>query len=143
MNNKNPNTEAILDAIRNMMSDNSVGHEQELPKDVIELTNPLNESVNSDNQTLDILELNNPISDKNEENMPLSNNSNSQDINNLVTDEQIKRTVRNVINRSFFKLAKNISDNYNLNYDAKKIDEISKSPDFQESIVDLLREKEF
>ena len=98
MNNKNPNTEAILDAIRNMMSDNSVGHEQELPKDVIELTNPLNESVNSDNQTLDILELNNPISDKNEENMPLSNNSNSQDINNLVTDEQIKRTVRNVIN---------------------------------------------
>jgi len=52
-------------------------------------------------------------------------------------------TVRNVINRSFFKLAKNISDNYNLNYDAKKIDEISKSPDFQESIVDLLREKEF
>ena len=52
-------------------------------------------------------------------------------------------TVRNMINRSFFKLAKNISDNYNLNYDAKKIDEIAKSPDFQESIIDLLREKEF
>ncbi len=51
-------------------------------------------------------------------------------------------TVRNIINRSFFKLAKNISDNYNLDYDAKKIDSISKSPEFQESIVDLLREKE-
>ena len=30
-------------------------------------------------------------------------------------------TVRNIINRSFFKLAKNISDSYNLNYDAKKM----------------------
>ena len=51
-------------------------------------------------------------------------------------------TVRNIINRSFFKLAKNISDNYSLDYDAKKIDSISKTPGFQESIVDLLREKE-
>jgi len=51
-------------------------------------------------------------------------------------------TVRNIINRSFFKLAKNISDSYNLNYDSKKIDSISRSPEFQESVVDLLREKE-
>lgn len=49
-------------------------------------------------------------------------------------------TVRNIINRSFFKLAKNISDNYDLKYDANKIDKISKLPEFQESIVDLLRE---
>ena len=97
MNNKNPNTEAILDAIRNMMSDNSMGHEQELPKDVIELTNPLNESVISDNQSLDILELNNPISDKSEENMLVSNDRNSQNINDLVSDEQIKKAVRDVI----------------------------------------------
>ena len=51
-------------------------------------------------------------------------------------------TVRNIINRSFFKLAKNISDSYDLEYDSNKIDDISKSPEFQESIVDLLREKE-
>ncbi len=98
MNNKNPNTDAILDAIRNMMSDNSVGHEQELPKDVIELTNPLNESVISDNQSLDILELNNPISDKSVENTRVSNDRNSENINNLISDEQIKKAVRDVIN---------------------------------------------
>ena len=57
-------------------------------------------------------------------------------------DKMNHSTVRNIINRSFFKLAKNISDSYNLNYDAKKIDSISKSPEFQESVVDLLREKE-
>jgi hypothetical protein len=51
-------------------------------------------------------------------------------------------TVRNIINRSFFKLAKNISDSYDLEYDSNKIDDISKSPEFQESIIDLLREKE-
>ena len=57
-------------------------------------------------------------------------------------DKMNHSTVRNIINRSFFKLAKNISDSYSLNYDVKKIDDISKSPEFQESIVDLLREKD-
>ena len=101
MNNKNSNTEEILDAIKNMMSDNSVSHEQELPKDVIELTNPLNESnesIVSDSQKLDILELNNPISDKNEEIPLISKDNNSQDITNLVSDEQIRKVVKDAIN---------------------------------------------
>ena len=98
MNNKNSNTEEILDAIKNMMSDNSVSHEQELPKDVIELTNPLNESIVSDNQKLDILELNNPISDKNEASPLISKDNNSQDITNLVSDEQIRKVVKDAIN---------------------------------------------
>ena len=41
MNKKNPNTEEILDAIKDMMLDKSTHHNQELPKDVIELTNPV------------------------------------------------------------------------------------------------------
>ena len=98
MNNKNSNTEEILDAIKNMMSDNSVSHEQELPKDVIELTNPLNESIVSDNQKLDILELSNPISDKNEESPLISKDNNSQDFTNLVSDEQIRKVVKDAIN---------------------------------------------
>lgn len=57
-------------------------------------------------------------------------------------DKMNHSTVRNIINRSFFKLAKNISDSYSLNYDSKKIEDISRSPEFQESIVDLLREKD-
>ena len=98
MNNKNPNTDEILDAIKNMMSDNSVSHEQELPKDVIELTKPLNENIVSDNQKLDILELNNPISDQKEESPLISNDINSQEITNLVSDEQLRKVVKDVIN---------------------------------------------
>ena len=98
MNNKNPNTDEILDAIKNMMSDNSVSHEQELPKDIIELTNPLNENIVSDNQKLDILELNNPISDQNEESSLISNDNNSQEITNLVSDEQLRKVVKDAIN---------------------------------------------
>ena len=66
------------------------------------------------------------------------------DVANIMTNDGHKMnhsTVRNIINRSFFKLAKNISDSYDLDYDSNKIDKISKSPEFQESIVDLLREK--
>ena len=98
MNNKNPNTDEILDAIKNMMSDNSVSHEQELPKDVIELTKPLNENIVSDNQKLDILELNNPISDQNEKSPLISNDNNLQEITNLVSDEQLRKVVKDAIN---------------------------------------------
>ena len=38
MNKNSPNTEEILDAIKNMMSETSVHHDEGLPKDVIELT---------------------------------------------------------------------------------------------------------
>ena len=63
MNKKNPNTDEILDAIRNMMSENSLQQEQELPKDIIELTNPIDEKRQTDNDNIDILELINPIND--------------------------------------------------------------------------------
>ena len=43
MNKNSPNTEEILDAIKNMMSEKSVHHDEGLPKDVIELTNPIDE----------------------------------------------------------------------------------------------------
>ena len=98
MNNKNSNTDEILDAIKNMMSDKSVSHEQELPKDVIELTNPLDENIVSDNQKLDILELNNPISDQNEKSPLISNDNNLQEITNLVSDEQLRKVVKDAIN---------------------------------------------
>ena len=42
MNKKNLDTNEILDAIKNMMSENSISSHQDLPKDVIDLTNPLN-----------------------------------------------------------------------------------------------------
>ena len=48
MNKNSPNTEEILDAIKNMMSEKSVHQDEGLPKDVIELTNPIDEEVKKD-----------------------------------------------------------------------------------------------
>ena len=57
--NKTNNTEDILDAIRDMMGEKNAEHQKELPKDVLELTKPLEENENVDD--INILELNNPI----------------------------------------------------------------------------------
>ena len=50
-------------------------------------------------------------------------------------------TVRNILNRSFSKVVKNISNSYGLNYNEKEIKEIAKSPQFQESLIEVLRGK--
>lgn len=50
-------------------------------------------------------------------------------------------TVRNIINRSFVKVVKNISEAYDLNYSTEEIFNIAKSPDLQESVVECLRKK--
>ena len=97
MSKNNPNTEEILDAIKNMMSERPIQHNQDLPKDVIELTNPINESENKEDEKLDILELSNPISDEKNpsaKNEDLQINHNRE---NLISNEQIKRAVRNAI----------------------------------------------
>ena len=64
MNKNSPNTEEILDAIKNMMSETSVHHDEGLPKDVIELTNPIDEESKREDEKIGILELSNPINDK-------------------------------------------------------------------------------
>ena len=97
MNKKNPNTEEILDAIKNMMSENNLQNEKDLPKDVIELTNPVNENTELNEEKLDILELSNPISDTTNtvtEKVPQNHNEKGK---NLINDEQIKQAVKNAI----------------------------------------------
>ena len=47
MNQSNKDTEDILDAIKLMMSDDQLIKEQSLPKDVIELTKPINQGETS------------------------------------------------------------------------------------------------
>ena len=90
MNKKNSNTEEILEAIKNMMSDNMSQNEQELPKDVIELTNPVEESVKYESDKLDILELSNPIGD--DKNMDINDNQSTyvENTENLLNDAQLK-----------------------------------------------------
>lgn len=56
-------------------------------------------------------------------------------------DKMNHSTVRNIINRSFVKVAKHMTKKFDLNYSDEKIFNIAKSPDFQESIVELLERK--
>ena len=56
MNNKNQNTDEILSAIRDMMSDEETSNEQPLPKDVLELTQSVEPNKNP-MKNEDVLEL--------------------------------------------------------------------------------------
>ena len=67
------------------------------------------------------------------------------DIAKVMTNEGHKMnhsTVRNIINRSFIKIAENISKNYDLKYTDEEIFNIAKSPQFQESVIELLKRKQ-
>jgi len=97
MNKNSPNTEEILDAIKNMMSEKSVHHDEGLPKDVIELTNPINEKVKSEDDKLGILELSNPINDKKTKNIENDKAKFNININDTINEEQIKQAVRDAV----------------------------------------------
>ena len=96
MSKNNPNTEEILDAIKNMMSESSAKQDQELPKDVVELTNPINEETNL-NEKVDILELT-TLSDENivKEEQKYTQKENTE---NLINDDQIIKAVETAINQ--------------------------------------------
>ena len=96
MNKNSPNTEEILDAIKNMMSEKSVHQDEGLPKDVIELTNPIDEEVKKEDEKIDILELSNPISDKKIKNIE-EDRAKLESIADTVNEEQIKRAVRDAV----------------------------------------------
>ena len=97
MNKNSPNTEEILDAIKNMMSEKSVHQDEELPKDVIELTNPIDEEVKKEDEKIDILELSNPINDKKIKNIEEDRGKLDISIADTVNEEQIKRAVRDAV----------------------------------------------
>ena len=96
MSKNNPNTEEILDAIKSMMSESSIQYDKELPKDIMELTNPVTENNEDYNDGLDILELSNPIED---DKIPPTDLRSSESYFNedLISEEQIKKAVRKTI----------------------------------------------
>ena len=63
MTDKNKDTEQILDAIKEMMSENTRNEDPDLPKDLLDLTNPVESEDDTKTEGLDILELSNPISE--------------------------------------------------------------------------------
>ena len=96
MNKNNPNTDQILDAIKIMMSEGSAAQDLELPKDVIELTNPISEEKRSKEEKIDILELSNPISDENN-NVIENRVYGKESSESIINESQIKKAVRNAI----------------------------------------------
>ena len=97
MNKNSPNTEEILDAIKNMMSEKSVRQDEGLPKDVIELTNPIDEEIKKEDEKIDILELSDPINDKKIKNIEEDGAKLDTSIADTVNEEQIKRAVRDAV----------------------------------------------
>ncbi len=97
MNKKSPNTEEILDAIKNMMSEKSVRQDEGLPKDVIELTKPIDENAKRDDEKIDILELSNPINDNKINNIEEHKAELDTSITETVNEEQIKKAVRDAV----------------------------------------------
>ena len=78
------------------MSEKSVRQDEGLPKDVIELTNPIDEEVKKEDQKIDILELSNPIDDKKIKNIE-DDRAKLNSIADTVNEEQIKRAVRDAV----------------------------------------------
>ena len=97
MNKNSPNTEEILDAIKNMMSEKSVHHDEGLPKDVIELTNPIDEVAKKEDEKIGILELSNPINDKKIKDFEEDRSELGASIADKVNEEQIKQAVRDAV----------------------------------------------
>ena len=97
MNKNSPNTDEILDAIKNMMSEKSVHHDEGLPKDVIELTNPIDEESKREDDKIGILELSNPINDKKIKDIEEDRAELGTSIANQVNEKQIKQAVRDAV----------------------------------------------
>ena len=97
MNKNSPNTEEILDAIKNMMSEKSAHQDEGLPKDVIELTNPIDGAAKIQDEKIDILELTNPINDQKIKNIEGDKAELDQIIEDAVNEDQIKKAVRDAV----------------------------------------------
>jgi len=56
-------------------------------------------------------------------------------------DKMNHSTVRNIITRGFSKIVKGMSEDYDLKYSDEKIKEIAQSPEFQDSIIQIMKGK--
>ena len=91
MNQSNKDTDDILDAIKSMMSSDQLNSEQNLPKDIIELTKPIDEKEIHESET-SILELTELVADEaSDENVT----SEAKDLK--ISEDQIRNVVRNTI----------------------------------------------
>ena len=90
MNQSNKDTDDILDAIKSMMSSDKLNSEQQLPKDIIELTKPINEKIHESETS--ILELTELVVDEASDEKGISEAQEMQ-----ISEDQIRNAVRNTI----------------------------------------------
>ena len=91
MNQSNKDTDDILDAIKSMMGNDQLNNEQSLPKDIMELTKPIDEKETPESET-SILELTELVVD---EEFDEKGTLEAQDMQ--ISEDQIRNVVRNTI----------------------------------------------
>ena len=91
MNQSNKDTDDILDAIKSMMSNDQLNNEQRLPKDIIELTKPIDKKEINESET-SILELTELVADDGSDERVTSE---AKDLK--ISKDQIRNVVRNTI----------------------------------------------
>ena len=92
MNQSNKDTDDILDAIKSMMSNDEHNSEQGLPKDIIELTKPVDEKQINESET-SILELTELVVDEAPDELVTAEANELQ-----ISEGQIRNVVRSTIN---------------------------------------------
>ena len=91
MNQSNKDTDDILDAIKSMMGNDQLNNEQSLPKDIMELTKPIDEKETHESET-SILELTELVVDEASDEKGTSEAHEMQ-----ISEDQIRNAVRNTI----------------------------------------------
>ena len=91
MNQSNKDTDDILDAIKSMMSNDQLNSEQSLPKDIIELTKPINEKEIHEKET-SILELTELVVDETSDEKGAMGAKEMQ-----ISEDQIRNVIRNAV----------------------------------------------
>ena len=91
MNQSNKDTDDILDAIKSMMGNDQLNKEQSLPKDIMELTKPIDEKETHESET-SILELTELVVDEASDEKGTSEAQEMQ-----ISEDQIRNAVRNTI----------------------------------------------
>ena len=91
MNQSNKDTDDILDAIKSMMGNDQLNNEQSLPKDIMELTKPIDEKETHESET-SILELTELVVDESSD-----ENVTSEAKEMHISEDQIRNVVRNTI----------------------------------------------
>ncbi len=91
MNQSNKDTDDILDAIKSMMGNDQLNKEQSLPKDIMELTKPIDEKETHESET-SILELTELVVDE-----ASDENVTSEAKEMQISEDQIRNVVRNTL----------------------------------------------